>query len=225
MLLRIQSFAVVLSLTACTSAYCQEMKADAEVSETSALKIAKVLGDDALPVVRWVENERLRACCYGIGIGSMPKLEFRPHAQEAKQQPPQKMTLQGENFLRVHVPQGEKLEFRITARAADSLFTDSTYAVFDQAGKHVADGIVKLGESQDVAIPVENEGLYLVLLNSGPASDNTFELKILNHSWIIDGRGRGAYLRTPVFTNSLRDLSLAGFNTAFLGLEQANLSG
>ena len=153
----------VFSVIACTSAYCQEVKTAAEVAETSALKIAKVLGDNALPAVRWVEAERLRACCYGGTIDSMPKLDLRPPAQEAKQYPPQKITLQGENFLRVYVPRGGQLKFRVTARAADSLFADSTYAVFDPDGKHIADGIVKPGESQNVAIPVENEGLYLVL--------------------------------------------------------------
>ena len=190
---------------------------DFSLPGTDGLKVARALSDEASPALRWVETARLRACCYGFGIRSLPKLDLRPLVPELEQAPPHELIVKGESIIRVHVARGDKLEFRITALAASSLFSDSTYAVFDPEGKHITDGIVRQGEDRNVSIPAEQDGLHVVYLNSGPASDNSLSVKISNCFWIVDGRGKGAYFGTPVSLNSLRDLSLAGFNTVFLG--------
>ena len=183
----------------------------------SGLKIATVLEQDASPALRWVETQRLRACCYGFGVRPLPKLPLKPLAREIKEGEARELALKGEVIVRVQVAEGEKLAFRLTGGKPSSLFSQSTYAVFDPDGRHLADGLVAPGENKDVALSVRRSGLHVVYLNSGPASDNAFRLRMGNSSWVIDGRGKGAYIGTLVSLNSLRDLSLAGFNTVLLG--------
>ena len=184
---------------------------------TQGLRVARALDEEPVPALQWLETERLRACCYGFGIRPSPDLNLEPVAGDLSEEPPPELAFRGEGIIRVHVGKGEQIRFRIAAGEAGSLFTSSTYAVFDPEGKHVSDGIVAQGESEEVAIPVEQEGLHVLWVNSGPASSNCVTLQMRNRSWVVDGRGKGAYFATFVSLNSLRDLSLAGFNTAFLG--------
>lgn len=184
---------------------------------TRGLKVARAVSGDLSPALRWVETERLRACCYGFPISPLPELDLHPLPPDPDPEPQPELTFRGEGIIRAHVAEGEELRFRITAGTPGSLFSSSTYAVFAPDGTHLADGIVEQGQTEEVALPAEQEGLHMLLLNSGPASDNCVALQMRSRSWVVDGRGRSAYRTTLVGLNSLRDLSLAGFNTAFLG--------
>ena len=182
----------------------------------NGLKLARALGPEVSPALKWLETRRLRACCYGFGLSPLPALPLRPATKGQAATPSSELALQGEAIVRVHVPKGGMLKFTLTGGRAGSLFTQSTYAAFDADGTHLGDGIVEAGKSVDAALPVPRGGLCMVWLNTGPASSNACRLRVGNRSWVLDGRGRSRYLGTRVSVNSLRDLSLAGFNTVLL---------
>ena len=184
---------------------------------SNGLKVVRALGEGASPALRWLETERLRACCDNAPyVNPLPELRLRPVSPKAGQDQHCELAVKGQVILRIYAARGEKVRFQIKAGKASSPFAESTYAVFTPDGTFISDGTVEQGKSTEVAIPAQHSGLHVVWLNSGPASDNCCALKLHNRSWVIDGRGKEAYRTTRVSLNYMRDISLAGFNTAFL---------
>lgn len=190
---------------------------DISLTGTCGMKIVRVLPDEASQGIRWLESERLRGCCYGFKVNPLPGLAMIPlNTASPECGAAARISLRGETIVRVLAGKKEPLSFELTSETASSPFSKSTYAVFAPDGTFLAEGDVTAGETKNVSLPVTNEGLYVLWINSGPASDNAFMLRLDNRHWVFDGRGKGAYANTKLSVNSARDLSLAGFNTILL---------
>jgi len=164
------------------------------------------------PSLQWFKTERLRGYSGAVGHAPVPPLALGPAADAPAKTKP--VALRGEAVIRIPAEPGETVAFSLTGGAAHGPFAPSTCALFGPEGSFLLDGIVQPEETKRFAAKAEKAGAYIIRINSGPAGDNEFLFAPEHARWVIDGRGKGAYVSTRVGTNALRDLKLAGFNTA-----------
>lgn len=207
---------VLLARDASGALVCSRGPQEFSLRGVRGLRLARVLPDGVAPGLRWLETERLRGCSYGGKAQAPPTLALTPLDPAATGGDPAPVSLRGETIVRVLASPTEPLSFVLTGGAAGGGFTRSTYAVFAPDGTPVADGEVDAGQSGTVELPTPSAGLQVLWINSGPASDNPFTLALRNRHWVLDGRGKGAYVDTRCMTNTVRDLALSGFNTLLL---------
>ena len=197
-------------------AYCRGPQ-EFSLRGTRGLRLARALPDAVAPGLRWLETERLRGCSYGGKADAPPALALTaldPTAPAAT--PPEPLALCGETVVRVLATPTEPLAFVLAGGATAAAFPRTTYAVFAPNGTPLAEGEVAAGDTRAVEVPAAAAGLHVLWINSGPASENAFTLALRNRHWVLDGRGKGAYVDTRCMTNSVRDLALSGFNTLLL---------
>lgn len=190
---------------------------DFSLTGTRGMRLAHILTDEAAPGIRWIETERIRGCCYGFKANPPAPFDMDQFKEMTFMNSTSRISLKRETIIRVFADAKEPIAFGFTGGDATSPFDKSTYAVYAPDGKFVSEGEAKPGETKEVKLQVAAAGAYLVWINSGPASGNAFSLRMDSRKWVVDGRGKGAYIDTVYATqNSVRDIALAGFNTLLL---------
>ncbi len=176
---------------------------------------------DALrPSAQWLAKERLKGTLFHQPNADRlrPKL-VAPSDPTGHEGPSTPLRLRGWHTLIVLPDRGEII-FRLKAVAAREHFRDCIYAVFDPQGAELATGRVALQHEERVRVQAHGDGPHFIMLNSGPACDNTAEIIVQNPHWSVETKSRSQYDRSPLHYHFLRDLKLGGFNLAMIDVER-----
>lgn len=201
------------------------MRLPTRIAVAGALLVAVVVAqaadlDHLRDSARWLREERLRGTLFhDPNIQPLRPMLLAPADPGGRTGAPTPISLRGWHHI-VILPDDEGvIAFRLRDLRAEAHFSGSAYALFDQSGRQVAEGVVPAGEELPVRVAAATTGPHILMLNPGPASSSACELTVLNPHWAIDSAPRARYMRGPLRYHFLRDHKLGGFNLAMIDLE------
>lgn len=172
------------------------------------------------PAAQWLRTERLRGVLFHRAtIVPLERKQVQPLTPNRQSEGPASVVLRGWHHLVVLVDESGELRFSVRNLDHSEHFEQALYAVFSPEGNELEAGLVPPRHAARVALKGLAPGPYLVLLNSGPASSNTAEIRVRNAHWGVDAASRAQYEATPLKYHFLRDLKLGGFTLAMVDFE------
>ncbi len=171
------------------------------------------------PAVRWLETERLRGTLFHEPMYQPMPPRHLERSTTAAASVARPLTVIGESYLLLLPDEGEVVAADVSAVTGHDACPDTFYALFDPRGREVAFGRVAPGKTARVAVP-GGDGVYTLLVNSGPGSRNTARVRPRTRTWCLDAGPHRFYDQTPVKLHFLRDLKDGGFNLAMVDFER-----
>lgn len=168
------------------------------------------------PGGRWLQTERLRAELRHLcNIG--PFIDAALTAEGGGTATP--VSLRGTHVLLLQHKRGDDAAVIVRAVDGRAPFSDTIWALFRPDGEMADAGRVGVGKEGTVRIHATMDGIYRLLLNSGPASSNAARVTVGAPRWAVEMLGLGSHLEDPLYYHSLRDFKLAGLNLDMLDFE------
>lgn len=171
------------------------------------------------PAVKWLETERLRGVLFHDPTIEALRPRYLLPSRERSRATAKPLTLIGESYLLLLPDRDKSVACEITAVSGHPAYPDTIWALFDEQGRELTEGVVPQGKTVRVTAQKQS-GLCTLLVNSGPGSRSAARVRPLVATWALDAGSHGFYDHTPLHLHFLRDLKLGGFNLAMIDFER-----